>query len=69
MTRREKTRMMPTLIPRCNFCLLIIHTFLERAQPASRVQAAVRDRVQVAPVDTVRTGLVLLQHVDSAHNI
>lgn len=35
-------RTMLKLTPRCNFCLLIIHTFLERAQPAGRMQAAVR---------------------------
>lgn len=35
-------RTMPTLTLRCNFCLLIIHAFLEGAQPAIRVQTAVR---------------------------
>lgn len=41
-TRRETRRTMPTPTLRCNFCLLIIHAFLERAQPASGVQTAVR---------------------------
>lgn len=33
--------MMQKLTPRCNFCLLIIHTFLEGTQPAGGMQAAV----------------------------
>lgn len=40
--RKEKMRTMLKLTLRCNFCLLIIHTFLERTQPASGMQTAVR---------------------------
>lgn len=65
-------RTMLRLTPRCNFCLLIIHAFLEGAEPALRVQTAVRRERTSAGVAAAcgrPAGLGLAAHgrIDSAY--